>query len=64
MPQHVRARFRDSQEQVGDATLIQAKPTESIAEYVPHNGNAERFVREHETEPDRPDVPDISGQFL
>ena len=63
MPEHVRARLRGGQKQVGDAGLIEAKPTERIAEHVPHNGNAERFAGEHETEPDRPDVPDISGRF-
>lgn len=62
--QHVGAGFSRGQEQIRDAGLAQAEPAEGIAKYAAHDGDAQRLVRKHEAEPDRPTVPGVSGQFV
>ena len=64
VPQHVGARLGGSQEQIGDAGFAQAEAAEGIAKDAPHDGNAERLVREHEAKTDRPTIPAVSGQFV
>jgi hypothetical protein len=48
----VGASLGHGKEKVSDGLLIEAEPAESIAEYPPRTGDAERFSRKHQAEPD------------
>jgi len=50
VPQHVRAGLRDGEEQVADAALVDAEPSERIAEYPAHHRDAQRFPGEDQAE--------------